>query len=130
MGVNMKIGELVKHHIKQIFFYCDNMEHNEIYSLLDPKYSKRTFGANFPFCIEIENIEPSQSKRYWTEIYLVRNKRIRVTSQWFETSRPAFLKYLEVKGISARTYLSQAKQNFEKLIFKLSPTAAKACLTV
>jgi type III restriction enzyme len=34
------------------------------------------------------------------------------------------------KLVSGRTYLSQAKPNFEKLIFKLSPTAAKACLTV
>jgi len=96
----MKIGKLVKHHIKQIFFHCDTVAHNEIYSLLDLRYSKQTFGLNFPFCIELENIEPSQSKRYWTEIYLIRDKRVRVTSQWFETSGPAFIKYLESKGIA------------------------------
>lgn len=96
----MKIGELVKQHIKQIFFHCDNVEHDEIYSLLDPKYSKNTFGIYFPFCIELENIEQSQSKRYRTEIYLVRGKRVRVTSQWFEPSVPLFIKYLESKGIA------------------------------
>src|ERR1043166_3579663 len=96
----MKIGKLVKRHIKKIFFHCDNVEHDEIYSLLDPKYSKNTFGLNFPFCIELENIGHSQSKRYWTEIYLVRSKRVRVTSQWFETSGPSFIRYLESKGIA------------------------------
>ena len=95
----MKIGKLVKRHIKQIFFHCDNVEHDEIYSLLDPKYSKNTFGVNFPFCIELENIEQSQSKRYWTEIYLFRGKRVRVTSQWFETSKSLFIKYLESRKI-------------------------------
>jgi hypothetical protein len=96
----MKIGKLVKRHIKQVLFHCDNVDHNEIYSLLDPRYSKNTFGINFPFCIELENIEQSQSKRYWTEVYLVRGKQVRVTSQWFETSRPSFIKYLQSKGIA------------------------------
>jgi 5-methylcytosine-specific restriction endonuclease McrA len=96
----MKIGKLVKRNAKHIFFHCDTVEHDEIYSLLNPQYSKTTFGVNFPFCIEVEDIEPSQSKRYWTEIYLVRGKRVRVTSQWFETSRPLFIQYLESKGIT------------------------------
>jgi 5-methylcytosine-specific restriction endonuclease McrA len=99
-GVIMKIGKLVKKHIKQIFFYCDNVEHEEIISLLDPKYSKETFGINFPFCTELEDIEQSQSRRYWPDIYLVRGMRVRVTSQWYETSRLLFLKYLESKQIA------------------------------
>jgi 5-methylcytosine-specific restriction endonuclease McrA len=103
----MKIGELVKQYIKQIFFYCDTVAHDEIYSLLDPQYSKKTFGIHFPFCIELEKIEPSQSKRYWTEIYLVRGKRVRVTSQWFETSRPFFIAYLKSKGIVAELDLPE-----------------------
>ena len=96
----MKIGKLVKQFIKPIFSHCDTMAHDEIYSLLDPQYSKKTFGINFSFCAELEQIEPSQSKRYWTEIYLVRGKRVRVTSQWFETSRPLFLTYLKSKEIA------------------------------
>jgi 5-methylcytosine-specific restriction endonuclease McrA len=105
--VTMKIGKLVKHHIKQIFFHCDNVEHEEIYALIDPKYSKKIFGVNFPFCMELENIEQSQSKRYWTEIYLVRGKRVRVTSQWFETSMPLFIKYLKSKQITPKIDLTE-----------------------
>lgn len=95
----MKIGDLIKQHIRQIFFHCDNVDHDEIDSLLDPQYSKNTFGIHFPFCIELENIEQSQSKRYWTEIYLVRSKRVRVTSQWYETNELLLIKYLDSKGI-------------------------------
>ena len=107
----MKIGKLVKQHIRQIFFHCDNVEHEEIYSLLDPKYSKNTFGIYYPFCTELENIEQSLSKRYWTEIYLVRSKRVRVTSQWVETSGPSFIKYLESKGIPLDIDLPEYKRN-------------------
>lgn len=103
----MKIGKLVKQHIKQIFFHCDNVEHDEIFSLLDPKYSKDKFGINFPFCIELENIEQSRQMRYWTERYLVRGKVVRVTSQWYETSGPSFIKYLESKGIAPEPDLSE-----------------------
>jgi 5-methylcytosine-specific restriction endonuclease McrA len=96
----MKIGEFVKHHIKEIFTHCDNVEHDEINFLLDRQYSKKLFGISFPFCAELGNIEPSQSKRYWTETYVVRGKRVRVTSQWYESSIVPFLKYLESKQIA------------------------------
>lgn len=100
----MKIGNLVKQHIEQIFFYCDNVDGNEIYSLLDSKYSKSMFGINFPFCIELENINENfnkyQTKRYLTEVYSVRGKKVRITSQWFKTSESLFRKYLESKGIA------------------------------
>jgi len=95
----MKIGQLVKRNLRKIFLHCDQVDHDEIFSLLDPAYSKQTFDTNFPFCIEIAQLEPSQSKRYWTDIYLVRGRQVRVTSQWFEPSRLLFLKYLESKGI-------------------------------
>jgi 5-methylcytosine-specific restriction endonuclease McrA len=107
----MRIGKLVKQCIKQIFSHCATVAHDEIYSLLDPQYSKKALGINFPFCIELEKIEPSQSKRYWTEIYLIRGKRVRVTSQWFETSRPLFLTYLKSKGIAAELDLPEYERD-------------------
>ena len=111
----MKIGKLVKQHIKQIFFHCDNVAHDEIYSLFDPKYSKKMFGIDFPFCIELENINENikkdRSTRYWTETYLVRGKQVRVTSQWFETSESSFIKYLELKGIAPELESNQDQGN-------------------
>ena len=95
----MKIGELVKQNIKKIFYHCETEEHEGLTSLFDLRYSKRTFGINFPFCTKVENIEPTQSKRYWSDVYLVRGNRVRVTSQWFEASREPFLAYLRAKGI-------------------------------
>jgi 5-methylcytosine-specific restriction endonuclease McrA len=114
----MRIGKLVKQHIKQIFFHCDNVEHDEISSLLDPTFSNNIFGTNFPFCIELENIEQSQSIRYWTETYLVRGKRVRVTSQWYERSRQSFTKYLESKGIAPELDSPEYEGNEDQAIKK------------
>ena len=95
----MKIGKFIKQNLTGIFRYCEHVDHEEIQSLLDPKYSKVNFGVNFPFCAQIENIDQSLSKRYWTEIYLVRGKQVRVTSQWFESTRAFFEDYLSRKNI-------------------------------
>ena len=67
--------------------------------VIDAKYSKQVFDVNFPFCKECTQISTEDSKRYWTEAYFVRGKQVRVTSQWFETSRPRFVQYLESKAI-------------------------------
>ncbi len=111
----MKIGKLVKQYIKQIIFYCDNVDNDEIYSLLDSEYSKSMFGINFPFCIEIKNINESikkyRSTRYWAEIYSIRGKEVRVTSQWFEMSESLFRKYLESKGIAPELENNQDQGN-------------------
>lgn len=111
----MKIGKLVKQHIKQIFFHCDNVESDEIYSLLNLEYSKSMFGINFPFCIELkninENIKNCQSTRYWAETYSVKGKEVRVTSQWYESSESLFRKYLESKGIAPELESNQDQGN-------------------
>lgn len=101
----MRIGQLVKSHIKQIFLHCDNVEHGEIDSLQDLKYSKKTFGINFPFCRELNDIQPGQSRRYWTEVYLVRGRQFRVTSQWYQWSEQLFVKYLQSKNIALNSDL-------------------------
>lgn len=96
----MKIGELVKAYARQVFAYCETVDHGEIDSLLDPDYSKRTFGINFPYCAEVDAIEQSQSRRYWTEVYMVRGRRVRVTSQWYPKNADPFIEYLVSKGIA------------------------------
>lgn len=96
---------------KTDFFYCDNTKHDEINSLLDLGYSKKTFGlSSYPFCKEIENIEPSESKRYWTEKYLVRGKQVRVTSQWIDKMKPSFINYLHSKEIASEIHLLDNKK--------------------
>jgi 5-methylcytosine-specific restriction endonuclease McrA len=98
----MKIGELVKAHIKKIFRYCDTVDHGELIRLMDKTYSKNTFDINFPFCTEMSQIPREQSKRYWTDTYVVRGKTVRVSSQWFDgQSRSLFVQYLLTKKIVA-----------------------------
>lgn len=96
----MAVGELVKQHLGAIFSYCDTLDHDEIGRLLDRQYSLKVFGLSFPFCKLVDDIIPSESKRYWTNVYLVRGMRVRVTSQWVEKHRPRFLAYLTTKGLA------------------------------
>lgn len=101
-GILMKIGQLVKLHIKKIFHYCDT-DHEELEHLMDLTYSKETFGIYFPFCTEVSHIPENQLVRYWIEVYSVGEKKVRVSSQWFEPprskSRTLFMQYLVTKEI-------------------------------
>lgn len=107
---NMKIGEIVKLNIGRIFAFCNTEDHSELDLLLDINYSKKIFNINFPFCIELEKIDENnlkkQSKRFWGEIYLVRGKRVRVTSQWYDSSTPLFIKYLKNKKIELNSKIN------------------------
>ena len=94
----MKIGELVRKYIPKIFAYCEKNP-NELNNLQNKEYSKQNFGINFPFCLEAEIITPEQSRRYWTTRYHVCEKTLRVTSQWWDSSRYIFMKYLFIRGI-------------------------------
>jgi len=106
----MKIGQLVKVHIKEIFKHCDITDHGELDRLIDKTYSKITFGINYPFCTEVASISPEDSKRYWTNRYLVQGKTVRVSSQWFDKNKHQYTQYLISKNISTKeTYSSLAE---------------------
>jgi hypothetical protein len=90
----MKIGNLVRAHIKAIFDCCDA---DELMNLMDKRYSKDAFDINFPFCVELQNIP---HERYWKDTYVVLGRRLRVCSQWYEESRAPFCRYIISKGIA------------------------------
>ena len=98
----MKIGQLVKHHVKKIFQYCDVEDHDELARLSDKMYSKNTFDINYSFCTETHLIPKDESNRYWTDLYVVRGKSVRVSSQWVVTHASHFSEYIVSKGISDR----------------------------
>lgn len=98
----MKIGKLVKYHVKKIFQHCETVDHDEFRRLQDKRYSKNTFGINYPFCTESILIPKIESKRYWTDLYFVRGKTVRVSSQWVISNTTHFVEYLIGKNISNR----------------------------
>ena len=102
----MKIGKLVQKYIPKIFAYCEKKP-VELNNLLNKEYSKQNFGIYFPFCMEAEIITPEQSRRYWTTHYQVCEKTLRVTSQWWDSSRYIFMKYLLAKGIVNREEVNE-----------------------
>ncbi|MFD1315226.1 Swt1 family HEPN domain-containing protein [Namhaeicola litoreus] len=102
----MLIGELVKTHVDKIFQYCETKDRDELFHLMDKEYSKRTFNINFPFCKEYNQIvKDDEAVRFWKKDYTIRNKDLRVCSQWIITSKDLFLDYLlEKKIISPNEY--------------------------
>lgn len=103
----MAIGKVVKYYVGPILARCDTLAHGEIDSLLDRQYSKRAFGLSFPFCREVDDIDPTDSKRRWTDVYVVRGKRVRVTSQWTEKHRSRFVAYLVSNGIATEAEVEE-----------------------
>ena len=106
MADDLKIGQLVQRYIPRIFRYCETADHNEFERLCDFEYSKQNFNVNFPFCKPAGKIGVDESRRYWTQIYVVRGVSVRVTSQWYDLptsdSRSRFLAYLRRIGLSAQ----------------------------
>jgi 5-methylcytosine-specific restriction endonuclease McrA len=117
----MKIGKLVKTHIKKVFQFCETEDHCELTRLMDKGYSKKTFDVNFPFCTEVTLILPEESKRYWTDRFLVQGKTVRVTSQWFDKSKEYFIAYLLEKNIATQDSL----KNIDRMEIPSSPRARK-----
>jgi hypothetical protein len=68
--------------------------------LMNADYSRRTFGLAWPFCVDANTLAAKDHNRYWTDRYVVGDKRLRVCSQWFERQRDAFCAYLTAKSIT------------------------------
>jgi hypothetical protein len=94
-----KIGELVNQNIHLIIDYCNKKAPNELNNLLDLNYSHRVFGLHYPFFIELANISDKDSKRagkrFYKKIFNVCNKKIKLTSQWFDYNKEKFENYIK-----------------------------------
>lgn len=103
------IGRLVRRHVPDILRYCDAVDHDELDRLMDASYAKRTFGINWPFCTPVEEIPAEEHRRYWTQVYSARGRRIRVSSQWFDKNWQPFAAYLMRHGIVAEGNIDAAE---------------------
>jgi 5-methylcytosine-specific restriction endonuclease McrA len=125
----MSAGANVYKNIEAIKNYCENIDQNELDHLFDLEYSRKMFGLNFPFFIDVNDIDESnkkkKSKRFLKKIYIIRGKRIRVTSQWTYGNVPCFKKYMETKNIQPIVPMPEniRKQTNEK---NRNPTISKA----
>ncbi|MCL2079767.1 MAG: PDDEXK nuclease domain-containing protein [Oscillospiraceae bacterium] len=95
----MKIGKLVNQSIPAIIEYCNKTDQNELNNLLDLNYSNKILGLHYPFFIELSKISNNDSKReprrFYKNIYNVCDKKVKLTSQWFDYHTEKFKKYME-----------------------------------
>jgi len=68
--------------------------------LQDPRYSKDTFGINYPFCKAVAKISQAEPARYLRDEYRVNEIAVRVTNDWYAKSLPQFCLYLSKRGIT------------------------------
>lgn len=125
----MQIGKVVKQHIAQVVSYCETVDHGELARLLDPAYSKQTFGINFPFFAELEDMAPELHGRYWTQVYMVRGRQVRITSMWFQSSMPLLVEYLLSRGIATEADLKRLDETLETTPVSTSVSAKRSAVT-
>lgn len=95
----MRIAELVKDNLGKIFRHCE-ADAVELTRLMSAEYSRRTFGLAWSFCADASQISAKDHPRYWAEIYIVGNRRVRVCSQWYDRQWDTFWNYLAAKRIA------------------------------
>jgi 5-methylcytosine-specific restriction endonuclease McrA len=98
---DLPVGRLVKGNLERIFALCEAKD-GELDHLLDLAQCKETFRLSFPFCRLADSFEhgSDDNTRFWSDVYLVSGRRVRVTSQWYSARHTApFLRYLEVHGL-------------------------------
>jgi 5-methylcytosine-specific restriction endonuclease McrA len=95
----MRIGELVRDHIGKIFRHCET-DPAELMRLMDADYSRLTFGLAWPFCADANKVAAKDHSRYWTDHYVIGDRRVRVCSQWYERQRDDLYDYLRAKRIA------------------------------
>ncbi|MCK5678197.1 MAG: HNH endonuclease [Flavobacteriaceae bacterium] len=109
----MKIGQLVKRFVPNIIDYCLHIDQEEIVRLQDLEYSKNTFGvSSYPFWSTKDNI--NESKRFWTDIYIIHEDEFRVSSQWTIKHIKSFKEYLIDKNITTEDELDKIDFDTEK----------------
>lgn len=96
---SLKVGQLVKNYIPDIFNYCRSKDSNEFVRIMNKDYSKRVFNINFSFCKRVSEISDEEEVRYWKNEFPVDKTTLRVCSQWYKESKPLFLAYLHSKNI-------------------------------
>lgn len=109
---DMKIGKTVRYVLTRIM-QGGHLTENEINSMMDEQYSKRTFNINFQVLKEVDEKTPIDEQkrdqrgynRYYDSSIAMGNKKYLLCSQWVENlHRKAFERWLEDKLMDILIY--------------------------
>jgi len=94
----MRIGVIVKTVFRHVL-ESGNIPENEIEKMQDEKYSKETFGVQFPVLRKADNQNCKHPDRYYAKPIQIFDQCYFICSQWFETSsnndRPYLMEWLK-----------------------------------
>ncbi|MGG3471483.1 hypothetical protein ABES02_28960 [Neobacillus pocheonensis] len=99
---HLRIGILVRNEMGKLA--KNNQLANEmVQNLLDERYSKETFGINFPVLKKVVEDKPlgeqttvNGLRRYWNMSYIINGEKYKICHSWSELQRPKFLNWLEL----------------------------------
>jgi 5-methylcytosine-specific restriction endonuclease McrA len=99
----MSVAEIIYKNIRPIIDYCNNNP-KELDKLLSINISKEMFDLNYAFFIETKDIDDTNTKksslRYKSNIYIVSNKKVRITNDWYKRNIPYIKEYFAKNNIT------------------------------
>lgn len=97
----IKIGELVRNEMAKLISQ-KLLSQEKVKLLTDEKFSKETFGVNYPFLKKITTdkslIEQRQINgypRYWSKVYIINGERYLLCNDWYERHISKFKSWLK-----------------------------------
>jgi hypothetical protein len=97
----IKIGELVRNEMAKLISQ-KLLSPEKVQLLIDEKFSKETFGVNYPFFKKIKSdkslIEQRQINgypRYWSKVYIINGERYLLCNDWYERHITKFKSWLK-----------------------------------
>jgi hypothetical protein len=111
------IGKLVQRYVLSILEYCFSEDETELINLLNKDSSKRLFGINYPFMIEVSK-SSEKIDRYWKTKYSFNNRHFFITSEWYKWNREKFINYLNNRNLLDITDNQKIISKYEDSIIK------------
>lgn len=97
-----KIGKYVRTMMRDLSYRQHYFSRNELLAMQSKKWSKEQLGLDYPLFKKYqddtdisEQIKEGSYGRYWKEIFEFNSEKFLVTSQWFETDREKFDKWIQ-----------------------------------
>lgn len=95
-ATKIKIGALVRNEIEKLIL-SKLLTPEKVHNLCNEKFSKETFGINYPLLKKISHDKPVIDQRlingyprYWSKVYIINGERYLLCNDWYERNTLKF----------------------------------------